>query len=77
MSHAVVFMEDQIFKEVFIKVFRYPAGQKYSLELLFAKFTTAKIAKDLNPLKYFATGGNCLKSALSSTNILLMWLPEI
>ena len=29
----------------------YPTGQKYSLELMFAKFATAKIAKDLNPLK--------------------------
>ena len=31
--------------------FHYPTGQKYSLELIFAKFATAKIAKDLNPLK--------------------------
>ena len=30
---------------------KYPTGQKYSLELMFAKFATAKIAKDLNPLK--------------------------
>ena len=29
----------------------YPTGQKFSLELMFAKFATAKIAKDLNPLK--------------------------
>ena len=29
----------------------YPTGQKYSLELIFAKFATAKIARDLNPLK--------------------------
>ena len=29
----------------------YPTGQNYSLELMFAKFATAKIAKDLNPLK--------------------------
>ena len=29
----------------------YPTGQKYSLELMFAKFATVKIAKDLNPLK--------------------------
>ena len=29
----------------------YPTGQKYSLELMFAKFATAKIANDLNPLK--------------------------
>ena len=28
----------------------YPAGQNYSLELMFAKFATAKIAKNLNPL---------------------------
>ena len=30
---------------------RYPTGQKYSLGLMFAKFATAKIGKDLNPLK--------------------------
>ena len=35
----------------FIMRHRYPTGQKYSLELMFAKFATAKIAKDLNPLK--------------------------
>ena len=29
----------------------YPTGQSYSLELMFAKFATVKIAKDLNPLK--------------------------
>ena len=29
----------------------YPTGQKDSLELMFAKFATAKIANDLNPLK--------------------------
>ena len=29
----------------------YPTGQNYSLELMFAKFATAKIANDLNPLK--------------------------
>ena len=29
----------------------YPTGQKYSLELMFAKFATAKIAKYLNPQK--------------------------
>ena len=29
----------------------YPTGLKYSLELMFAKFATAKIAKDLIPLK--------------------------
>ena len=34
---------------------KYPTGQKYSLELMFAKFATAKIAKDLNPLKISAT----------------------
>ena len=28
----------------------YPTGQKYSVELMFVKFATAKIAKDLNPL---------------------------
>ena len=33
----------------------YPTGQKYSLELMFAKFATAKIAKDLNPLKITIT----------------------
>ena len=32
-------------------VVHYPTGQKYSLELMFAKFATAKIAKDLNPPK--------------------------
>ena len=32
-------------------IIAYPTGQKYSLELMFAKFATAKIAKDLNPLK--------------------------
>ena len=31
----------------------YPTGLKYSLELMFAKFATAKIAKDLIPLKVF------------------------
>ena len=31
----------------------YPTGQKYSLELIFAKFATTKIANDLNPLKVF------------------------
>ena len=30
---------------------QYPTGQNYSLELMFAEFATAKIAKDLNPLK--------------------------
>ena len=30
---------------------RYPTGQKHSLELMFAKFATVKIAKDLNPTK--------------------------
>ena len=29
----------------------YPTGQKYSLELMFVKFATTKIAYDLNPLK--------------------------
>ena len=29
----------------------YPTGQNHSLELMFAKFATAKIAKTLNPLK--------------------------
>ena len=29
----------------------YPTGQKYSFELMFAKFATTKIANDLNPLK--------------------------
>ena len=29
----------------------YPTGQKFSLELMFAKFAAVKIAKDLNPLK--------------------------
>ena len=29
----------------------YPTGQKYSLELMFAKFATVKIAKDLTPQK--------------------------
>ena len=33
----------------------YPTGQNYSLELMFAKFATAKIAKDLNPLKITST----------------------
>ena len=32
-------------------IFLYPTGQKYSLELMFAKFATVKIAKDQNPLK--------------------------
>ena len=32
---------------------RYPTAEKYSLELMFANFVTAKIAKDLNPLKIF------------------------
>ena len=32
-------------------VLKYPTGQKYSLELMFAKFTITKITKDLNPLK--------------------------
>ena len=31
-------------------IIAYPTGQKYSLELIFAKFVTAKIAKYLNPL---------------------------
>ena len=34
---------------------KYPTGQKYSLELMFAKFATAKIANDLNPLKITST----------------------
>ena len=29
----------------------YLTGQNYSLELIFAKFATAKIAKHINPLK--------------------------
>ena len=29
----------------------YPTGKNYSLELMFAKFATAKIAKNLNPLQ--------------------------
>ena len=31
----------------------WPTGKKYSLELMFAKFATVKIAKDLNSLKIF------------------------
>ena len=37
------------------KLMAYPTGQKYSLELMFAKFATAEIAKDLNPLKVAST----------------------
>ena len=35
----------------------HPTGQKYSLELMSAKFATAEIAKDLDPL-----GACCLKT---------------
>ena len=44
----------------------YPTGQKYSLELMFAKFAIAKIAKDLNPLKISNTR---LYMAASSTRV--------
>ena len=36
---------------IYIHRIEYVAGQKYTLELIFAKFATTKIAKDLNPLK--------------------------
>ena len=42
--------------------YMYPTGQKYSLHLMFAKFATAKIAKDLNPLKDLPLGASCLKT---------------
>ena len=47
MQNEIVYM----YLSRFSKVWLYPTGQKYSLELMFAKFATAKIVKDLNPKK--------------------------
>ena len=42
----------------------YPTGQKYSLELMFAKFATAKNQEKLNPLTFSSSGAICLKTTL-------------
>ena len=54
----------------------YPTGQKYSLELIFAKFATAKIAKDLNLLKISSASASCLKTTLKYSHILLNGCPD-
>ena len=48
----------------------YPTGQKYSLELMFAKFATAKIALESMP------GARCLKTTLLRSNILFNGYPD-
>ena len=42
----------------------YPTGQNYSLELKFAKFTTAKSREKLDTLTFSFSGAVCLKTTL-------------
>ena len=58
----------EMFWCMYIHRIEYPTGQRYSLELKFAKLATAKIAKDLNPLKFHPTCVSCLKTTLRNTN---------
>ena len=54
----------------------YPTGQKYSLGLMFAKFATAKIAKDLNPLKITSTRLCNLANNTKGSNMMLNDYPD-
>ena len=62
----------------------YPTGQNDSLELMFAKFATAKTREKLNPLKFSAIGTICLKTTLkmwksappTGTRTTDLWIPS-
>ena len=54
----------------------YPTGQNFSLELMFAKFTTAKNREKLNPLKVSSNRCICLKTTLKMCKIIEQGLPN-
>ena len=50
-KHSILYLSNKPSYPLQALLIIYPTGQKYTLELMFAKFATVKIAKDLNPLK--------------------------
>ena len=49
---------------------KYLTGQNYSLELMFAKFSTAKNREKLNPLTFTPSGVTCLTTKLEQCVII-------